>query len=151
MVAEAPSMFAVLLTMAVAAVQAEAGVDREELKRLQGTWAVMSQEHGGKKSDAKSIANLTVEVAGTKVTTRDGVDVKEDASLTRLGARAKPGEVDLKITAGVDLDKVVKGIWKLEGDTLTICIAEPDKERPKAFEAKEGSGHTLLVLKKAKK
>jgi len=126
-------------------------VDREELKRLQGTWGVTSQEHGGKKSDAKDIANLTVEVSGAKVTTRDGVDVKEDASVARLDGKAKPAELDLKITAGADLDKVVKGIWKLEGDTLTICIAEPDKERPKAFEAKEGTGHTLLVLRKAKK
>src|SRR3954470_5836320 len=113
-------MFVVLLTIAVASTQAagEAGVDKEELKRLQGTWAVTSQEHGGKKSDAKSIANLTVEVSAAKVTTRDGVDVKEDASVARLDGKAKPGELDLKITAGTDLDKVVKGIWKLEGDTL---------------------------------
>ena len=146
-------MFAVLFTVALLTSEApsQAGVDREELKKLQGTWAVTSQEHGGKKSEATSIANLTVEVSGTKVTTRDGLDVKEDASVAHLGARAKPAEVDLKITAGTDLGKVVKGIWKLEADTLTICIAEPDKERPKAFEAKEGTGHTLLVLRKAKK
>jgi uncharacterized protein (TIGR03067 family) len=79
------------------------------------------------------------------------VEVKEDANLTRLDAKGKPAPLDLKIAAGPDLDKVVKGIWKLEGGTLTVCIAEPDRERPKAFAAKEGTGHTLLVFKKAKK
>ena len=48
-------------------------------------------------------------------------------------------------------DKVVKGIYKFDDDKLTLCLAEPGKDRPKAFAGKAGSGHTLLVLLKQKK
>jgi hypothetical protein len=35
----------------------------------------------------------------------------------------------------------------LEGDILTSCVAEPDTERPSAFEAPPGSGYTLRVFR----
>ena len=89
--------------------------------------------------------------ARARFTTRDGADVKEDAELTLLDAKAKPAALDLKIAAGPDVGKVVKAIWKLEGDTLTVCTAEPGKERPKEFKGAEGTGHTLLVFQRAKK
>lgn len=127
-----------------------ASVDKEALKNLQGNWQLTSQEHGGKKSEAKEIANITLEVKGAKFIIRDGVDVKEDASVETLNAKAKTATIDVKITAGPDLDKVIKGIWKLEKDALTICIAEPSKDRPKEFAAKEGTGHTVFVFRNLK-
>ena len=128
-----------------------AGVDEPGLKKLQGKWQLTGQEHGGKKAAAKEVAGITLEVSKAGFTTREGVDVKEDASVVHLDAKARPAALDLKITAGPDLDKVVKGVWKLEGETLTVCIAEPGKDRPKEFKASEGTGHTLLVFKKLKK
>ena len=108
-------------------------------------------EHGGKKTAAKELAKLQLEVSGSKMTTREGGEVKEEDTIIALDAKAKPAAMDLKIDSGSDIDKGVKAIYKLEGDTLTICVAEPGKDRPKAFAGKEGSGHTLMVFKKAKK
>jgi uncharacterized protein (TIGR03067 family) len=116
-----------------------------ELKKLAGHWHVTQQEHGGKKVPAKKLAALVVEVADERMTTREGDEVKEEARIVRLDSEAKPAAIDLKA------DKLVQGIWKLSGDTLTICVAEPGKDRPKEFAGKEGTGHTLLVLKKMKK
>jgi uncharacterized protein (TIGR03067 family) len=129
----------------------KAGPDGQELKKLAGHWAVIQQEHGGKKAAAKELAALAVEIAGQRMTTREGSDVKEDTTIISLDPKAKPAVIDLKIASGADIDKVVKGIYKLDGDTLTICVAEPGKDRPKAFEAKMGTGHTLLVFKREKK
>src|SRR5262245_52956088 len=82
------------------------------LEKLQGAWQVTALEHGGKKSPAKEIASLTLEIANRRFTSRDGADVKEDAEVTRLDGKTKPAEIDLKITAGPDRDKVVRGVWK---------------------------------------
>lgn len=127
------------------------GVEEAALKQLQGGWRLTAQEHGGKRSTAKEIAGLTLEVAKARFTSREGADVKEDAELSRLDSKAKPAELDLKIAAGPDKGKVVKGIWKLEGDELTVCIAEPGRGRPAEFQGAEGTGHTLLVFRRAKK
>ena len=127
-----------------------AAVDPGEVKNLQGKWQVLQHVHGGKKSEAKDLVSLTLEVTGTKSIVRDGVDIKEESVLVLLKPATKPGSVDLKITAGPDLDRIVKGIYKVVGDELTVCVAEPGKDRPREFDAAAGTGHTLMVFKRLK-
>src|SRR5215204_2087147 len=45
-----------------------------------------------------------------------------------------------------------KGIYALDGDTLTTCDNAPnlEKGRPAAFEAKGGSGYVLITFKREK-
>lgn len=43
---------------------------------------------------------------------------------------------------------VSKGIYKLDGDTLTACCAEPGDPRPTDFTTNRDDGHALLVLKR---
>ncbi len=47
----------------------------------------------------------------------------------------------------------IQGVDELEGDTLTICTANPprSKDRPKEFTPKKGSEQVLMVLKREKK
>ena len=48
--------------------------------------------------------------------------------------------------------KPLLGIYKLEGETLTICFAGPgDEERPKSFNPADGSRFMKMVLKRVKK
>jgi hypothetical protein len=42
------------------------------------------------------------------------------------------------------------GIYGMKKGGLKICFAQPDKPRPTAFSAKEGSGNTLVILKRPK-
>jgi uncharacterized protein (TIGR03067 family) len=66
--------------------------------------------------------------------------------------------IDLKSSpATIDLDTdavggwVYRGIFKVERDVLTVCLANFDNPRPTAFESKKGTHTTLHVLKRVKK
>ncbi len=125
-------------------------IDKESLKNLQGTWQLQLHEHGGVQSDKQAIAAITLTVRTGKFVTRENTEIKEEAEIEKLDGKANPATIDLRITSGSDRDKTVRGIWKRDGDTLIFCMAEPNRERPKEFAGKVGSGHTLLRFTKAK-
>jgi hypothetical protein len=55
--------------------------------------------------------------------------------------------MDMIAVAGKDKGKTFKGIYRLSGDTLTICTnTKPDGNRPSRFAAEAGSFQTLTVL-----
>jgi len=126
-------------------------VDAAELKKFAGKWSVTAQEHGGKKAPAKQLASLALTIDGAGCTLKDGDEVREESEVVALDPKAKPAAIDLKITGGDDKGKVVKAIYKFDGDKLTLCLAEPGKDRPKGFAGQSGTGHTLLELARKKK
>jgi hypothetical protein len=64
---------------------------------------------------------------------------------------AKPAAIDFEHKEGVLKGKAWKGIYALDGDTLTICDNAPNlnKGRPTTFEIKSGSGYVLITFKRA--
>ena len=140
-----------LLSIALFADAPKSAPDKAALAKLQGKWQLAGVEHGGKAAPVKDLVGQTVEIVGVRSTSRDGDDIKDETKIIALDPKAKPAVIDLEITKGDDKGKTLAGIWKLEGDKLTVCVPEPGKPRPTAFEGKEGTGHTLLVFEKVKK
>jgi uncharacterized protein (TIGR03067 family) len=68
----------------------------------------------------------------------------------KLDATKTPKQIDL-IPEGKGKAGVVRGIYKLEKDSLTVCYGAPGKDRPTAFESKMETGHTLTVWTREKK
>jgi uncharacterized protein (TIGR03067 family) len=58
------------------------------------------------------------------------------------------GGIDMQPEKGEWAGKTLKGIFKVEGDTVTICLGHPGKDRPTRFECEIGSRCTLYVLKR---
>lgn len=112
---------------------------RGDLKKMQGTWTYTAN-NGGEGTWVFDGSNVTVMLPNRKYVAKVTVD-----------DNAKPHPaIDFNITEGPDdaTGKTSKGIYKLDGDALTICISGPDGERPKALEAVEMEAYLFKLSKK---
>ena len=134
---------ATLLSLVALVVTSQAlGDDKdksESLKPFLGTWAT-----DGEGIDAK----WTFEGEKVKATV-NGTDY---TCKVKVDKEAKPNPtIDLDIEDGPEeaKGKVSKGIFKLDGEKLTLCVSLPGKDRPKDFAQVEDESY-LFTLKKQK-
>jgi uncharacterized protein (TIGR03067 family) len=128
--------------------QARAG--GEDVKRLQGTWVVVSGEKGGKKGAGADFetfaAKFRLTITGTKF--RSSGPGSDDAGGTfQVDSAKKPKE----ITFTRDDGKQTKGVYEFRDGLLRLCSGRPGDPRPKGFQTEEGSPAILLVLKQKTK
>jgi uncharacterized protein (TIGR03067 family) len=147
-------MIQVTITLLAVGLLAPVGAGEKDRDKdsdaLQGTWQVVSIELDGQKAPTEEVekVGLAVKGAGYKQLVKDSVT--EEGTI-ELDPSQKPRTIGLRITSGDDKDKTQLGIYKIERDTLTLCLARPGSlDRPKGFSTKEGSGHVLIVLKRKK-
>ena len=122
-----------------------------DLKAMVGNWRVEKAELGGKDiTEALKVLKFNIR-EGDKYTAEHGNE-KDDGTFT-VDAAKVPKELDVKPTGGPARGKTVKGIYKFDGDTLTICY-EHDAEkgkRPEKFESKADTTLLLITYKRDKK
>ena len=119
-------------------------------EELQGTWTATKAERDGKAADDVVGHRLSFTGNRFQIQSKDGKPLY--AGTIRVDPSAKPAAIDFEHTEGALKGKAWKGIYALDGDTLTTCDNAPnlDKGRPAAFEAKSGSGYVLITFKGAK-
>jgi len=61
-----------------------------------------------------------------------------------------PTTTPRSVTDTIGEGRQIRGIYKLEGDSLTSCVARIGEDRPGEFDSKPGSGHTLRVFRRVK-
>jgi uncharacterized protein (TIGR03067 family) len=122
----------------------------EAQKKLQGTWSATKAERDGKGAD--DVVGHRLSFAGNRfqIRSKDGKLLYEGTFRVELST--KPAAIDFEHTEGSLKGKTWKGIYALDGDTLTICdnAQNLDKGRPAAFEARTGSGYILITFERAK-
>jgi uncharacterized protein (TIGR03067 family) len=138
----------VLLAGATAALAADDKKDaaKEELKKLEGTWVLVMSEQDGMKSDPEFAKNAKMVIKDGKMTVYAGKARSSEATIT-VDPSKKPKTIDATQTFGGPKGKKVPGIYDLDGDNLKICFGE--KQRPKDFTGKKGSGNSLDVWKRS--
>jgi len=140
------AMFAVILGVVSAPALGQAS--QGDLSKLQGTWMAAQAEQDGKPADDVVGHRLIFEDRRFEIQSVNGQRLY--AGTVRLDPGTKPAAIDFELTEGSSKGKVWKGIYSLEGGTLTTCDNAPnlDAARPRAFEAKSGSGYVLIRFRR---
>jgi uncharacterized protein (TIGR03067 family) len=116
-------------------------------RELSGTWLMVRTQTGD--------VDLTPDDSGTQLRLR--FVAGQVVSQVRGVKTQFPVSFDLTTTPKLidfalgDPGKpvVMEGIWKVEGDTLTLCYNRPDKrERPTEFRPTAENGYFFMVLRR---
>lgn len=119
---------------------------KEALAKLQGRWNHVSLTIGGRNLEVYETIST---IAGDVHTMTINGQPRGKFSIA-VRPEQTPAQIDMILQTPAGLVTTVEGIYKLEGDTLTICTNPgPQEGRPLAFASKEGSRDTLSIYKKA--
>jgi RNA polymerase sigma-70 factor (ECF subfamily) len=121
----------------------EASKDEE---KILGTWTLVSFEEGGQKAPEEKIKMATATL------TADGRMIfKMGEQEQQFTYKLDPSKTPKTFDGTNDRGRTALGIYKLDGDTLTVCFERGGGDRPTEFASKEGTTVVLEVLKREKK
>jgi uncharacterized protein (TIGR03067 family) len=143
----ARNMMQVLIAALIGLAQAPAAAAPAN---LEGTWTASTAQRDGKPAADVVGHRLTFTGNRFQITAEDGKPLY--LGTFQVNPSAEPASIDFEHEDGALNGKVWKGIYVLDGETLTICdnAAGLDQARPTAFEAKAGSGYVLLTFRRAR-
>jgi uncharacterized protein (TIGR03067 family) len=113
---------------------------------LAGAWTAVEAQRDGAAAAELVGHRLVFEGDGFRITAEDGKPLY--AGRYTVDAAAQPARIDFVQEAGEAKGQTWEGIWRLEGERLTIVDDAPDpaKGRPTDFSASAGSGHVMIVF-----
>jgi RNA polymerase sigma-70 factor (ECF subfamily) len=120
-----------------------------DAEKLQGTWKAISFENAGKPAAENVVKDFRL-VIGENKFTFSPTGNKNQSTFT-VDPSKEPKEITLTPLQGPMKGRPVTGIYRLEGDTLTLCVCNvSDKpgDKPDAFKTEKGDGRGLIVLKR---
>src|SRR5262249_52309086 len=135
-------IWAIVALLAVAGAWADDTDKRDavarELKKLEGTWEMTSGERDGKVEAAELVKKSRLVIQDERHTVKLGSDTY--VGTHKLDPTKSPKTIDVKDTEGPFKGQTLKGIYQLTDEAFRICLAPPDKDRPKEFTTKSGTG-----------
>ena len=120
---------------------------KKDLEKLQGEWKIEKAQRGGEAAPAELLGKLSLTIKGDSMTVSEGSARDEKATIS-LDPGKSPAAIDIKPARPGR--ETVLGIYKLNGDSLTLCWSK-EGARPTEFASKPKSDQVLFVLKRAKK
>ena len=120
----------------------------KEPPTIVGEWAAESSTRGGKPDNPPAGTTITFTADG-KVLFKEGADKKAEEGTYKADPKKTPAELDV-VPPTAEKGPTILGIYKIEGDTLTICLTM-GSDRPKDFAAPAGTEVMLVTCKRAKK
>lgn len=124
---------------------------RKELKALEGKWRAVALEAGGKALPKEAIPDFTYTIGADGKATGKMAKSEYTATMT-VNPNKDPKTIDNVHVSGAQKGKKQYGVYKLEGDKLTVCMTPPGRaegDRPKDFNTK-GTANVLFVFERIK-
>jgi uncharacterized protein (TIGR03067 family) len=129
-----------------------ADANKKDHDALQGDWVAASQVIDGQKLGDDEAQSLFRTVKGDSYTVSVfGINKPVGQGTFTIDATKKPKTIDARPESAAKEAAALLGIYEIDGDTFRVCFAPAGKERPKDFDCKPGSGHTLTAWKREKK
>jgi uncharacterized protein (TIGR03067 family) len=145
-----------VVILGIAGISSGGGDNKKDLEALQGDWSVLSLKVAGQPDPPEALLKtLVVTFKGDEMiltASPGGKDTITDSMKIKLDSTKNPKTIDFTHLTGKDKGQTELGIYKIEGEMLTMCTNDDftGGPRPDAFATKEGTKNQLLVLKKAK-
>jgi uncharacterized protein (TIGR03067 family) len=127
-------------------VEAKTDAGRNDASKLEGKWALASANSDGRDWAKGRFAGWYYVFKDGKVTNIVGGPV-DTAKAYKVEASKTPAHLDLPGDNNPKKPPFQAGLYKIDGDTLTICVRS-DFQRPTDFNP--GEGQTLLTLTRVK-
>jgi uncharacterized protein (TIGR03067 family) len=124
---------------------------QQELKALQGTWKAVAMEAGGKPLPKEATPEFTFIIGAEGKSTGKMAQGEYSTTIT-VDPRKTPRTMDNLHESGGFQGKKQYGVYKLEGDKLTVCMTAPGRmetDRPKDFNTKD-TPHVVFVFERLK-
>jgi uncharacterized protein (TIGR03067 family) len=137
-------MMALLVLVVVAALVGSAP-KADDAKVLEGEWVSKTYENNSGRQGAEGVWKLVVKDG--KMGMANGSDPPQPEAPMTFDSTRSPKQFDVAWKSW-GTRKGQQYIYKLEGDTLTICHAQPDQPRPTEF--KGGKGQHCWVFERVK-
>jgi uncharacterized protein (TIGR03067 family) len=140
-----PTFLALALAVAAPAPKADA----KEAASIVGEWAADGYVQAGSQRDRPIRITFT---ADGKFLVQEGKREKPEEATYKADPKKAPAEIDIFPPVRQTAPPMM-GIYKVDGDTLTLCVSKGGPEagtRPAKFESAEGSRDTLFTLKRVK-
>lgn len=115
-------------------------------EKFQGKWKAEKAVRNGEEAPAEELAKMSIVFKDNVAIPHEGENARDEAEFT-LDEKKKPKTIDIRPKQGNE--KLIEGIYELDGDTLKICFAKAG--RPSKFESTAGSDVMFIVLKRVKK
>ena len=134
--------------------QAKVDNDPDEVKKFQGTWVMVSGKKDGQPVAAEHVSKSKIVWMGNETyleTPHQAKDPMKSKPTIKASTGSGPRAIDITRAVGPDAGKTMLAIYEFRGPDMYVAVfAPPGKDRPKEFDSKPGSGHTMHVWKRVK-
>ncbi len=129
------AVFCVMLQLSqiLSAIESHEGLDDNIPSALEGKWRLHYSIIDGMRVDLDGRYWV---IKGNKAAMLDGGKLIESATFT-INSGKDPLTIDMTIVSKKGLTGTLLGIYKIEGDALTILLAYPGNRRPATFEERK--------------
>jgi uncharacterized protein (TIGR03067 family) len=119
----------------------------ETLRALEGTWSFERLVVAGNTLPPAALTAARILIDGDRFRTESPEAIHE--GVFNIDVEAEPHAIDIEFVEGPESGNTNHGIFRVDGDTLEICLDTSGAPRPATFHVAPGTHHAFEVLRRS--